>query len=477
MRILVAIANYGFKNTEYLNRMIHEYRSMQCRIDVVVLSNVSKKFGPSIEVIVGLPTKDPWSLPFGHKKVFADRLEGYDLFIYSEDDILITWENISCFLQVANVLPEDHISGFLRYELDSAGGKWYPDFVGPYHWLPTSVKKVEAITVAEFSNVHAACYVLTRDQLRKAISSGGYLVEPHQGRYDLLCSAATDPYTQCGLRKVICISHISGALVHHLSNRYAGTLGVNEDDFNRQVVFMLSQGFQEKSRQTLFPTTKCIDNIRWDKEYFGGPNRDLLSMVSQNNKRILSVGCGFPSTETTLVQNNHIVTVMPLDSIIGTISTSRGIAVTEPNFEKAFHDLDGVLFDCIIFSDVLQHLKDPLDMLSRAVRLLTPDGEFLISIPNFRYLKFFKHNFPYPLFKRWRYSENLMQMVERKHLEKWFRSIGFNEVHYQYAIEPQHSKRFKTTLAIGNALLAFRLLARGRNSKSRNVEETISFDS
>lgn len=472
MRILVAIANYGFKNTEYLNRLIHEYQSMPCKVDIVVLSNVSKKFEPSIKVVVGLPTNDPWSLPFGHKKLFAERLEDYDLFIYSEDDTLISWENINCFIQMTRVLPDGHISGFLRYELDSTGVKWYPDFVGPYHWLPTSVKKVKEFTVAEFSNVHAACYLLTREQLRKAINSGGYLVEPHQGRYDLLCSAATDPYTQCGLIKVICISHIAGTLVHHLSNRYVGALGINEADFNRQVVFMLSPEFEQKPQQALFAMTKYIDNIRWDKEYFGSPNHDLLSMVPRKSRRILSVGCGYPSTEMALVQYNHRVTVMPLDLIVGAIATSRGLEVTEPNFETAFYNLNGALFDCIIFSDVLQHLKDPLDILSRAGTLLAPDGELLISIPNFKYLKFLKHNFPYPLFKRWTYSKHLMQMVGKKHLEKWFRSIGFSEIHYQYAIEPQHLKRFKAPIAIGNSLLAFRLLARGRNGRSRQVEET-----
>src|SRR5574337_1188930 len=165
MRVLVAIANYGFRQSAYLKRLIQEYRSMPGKVDIVVLSNVPKKFEQNIEVVVGLPTKNPWSLPFGHKKIFAERLEDYGLFIYSEDDILITQKNIESFLQLTKVLPEEQISGFLRYELDSNGNTWYPDFLGPYHWLPASVRKADRFTVAEFSNVHSACYVLTRDQL------------------------------------------------------------------------------------------------------------------------------------------------------------------------------------------------------------------------------------------------------------------------------------------------------------------------
>lgn len=470
MKILVAIANYGTKNVGFLRTIIKEYQSMSYRVDIVVLSNIPKELGPGIEVKIGLCSKNPWSLPFGHKKIFAKRLEDYDLFIYSEDDILITRENIESFLQLTKVVPEDNICGFLRYELDSTGKKWYPDFRGPYHWLPKSVNKKDQFTVAEFSNAHSACYILTRDQLRRAINSGGYLVEPHQGRYDLLCSAATDPYTQCGLKKVICISHIFDMLVHHLSNRYVGHLGIDENDFDRQIAFMLSTEYGGKARQELFITTKNIDSVIWDKLYFDNNNHDLSAMVSQKAKNILSVGWGYPFTEATLVQDNHTVTAIPLDPIVGTLAASRGIKVMEPNFEKAFHDLKETQFDCIIFSDVLQHLKNPLDILSRAVKLLAPDGELLISIPNFKYLKFLKDHFPYPFFKRWTYSKNYLQMVDKNHLTKWFRSIGVNEIDFKYVDGSQylnqHLNKLRPFLEIAKVLFTKRLLAKGKKALS-----------
>lgn len=438
---------------------------MPCDIDIIILSDVPKKFEPGIEVVVGLPTKNPWSLPFGHKKIFCERLEHYDLFIYSEDDILITWNNIEAFLKLTKVLPHSHISGFLRYESDSTGKRWYPDFLGPYHWLPMSVKKVDKFTVAGFSNVHSACYILTRDQLRRSMNSGGYLVEPHKGRYDLLCSAATDPYTQCGLTKVICLSHISDMLVHHLSNRYVGELGIDENDFSRQVAFMLSAKYSGKDRQELFMTTKKnIDNIIWDKAYYDGVDDKLLSMVSQKAKKILSIGCGYPATEAALVQNNHTVIAIPLDQIVGTIASSKGINVTESNFEVAFHEQDGTLFNCIIFSDVLQHLNDPAEILSQTAKLLAPDGEMLISIPNFSYLKFLKDHFPFPFFKRWTYSKNYLHMVNKNHLTKWFRSIGVEEIDSQYVIESPRLQKLRPSFGIFNALLARRLLVRGKKT-------------
>src|ERR1022692_4253123 len=97
LKILVAIASYGTGNDGYLSRLLDEYRKMPYDVHIVVLSNVQKHLSPDIEVLVGLPTKNPRSLPFGHKPVLAQRLEQYDLFIYSEDDTLITERNIKAF--------------------------------------------------------------------------------------------------------------------------------------------------------------------------------------------------------------------------------------------------------------------------------------------------------------------------------------------------------------------------------------------
>ena len=66
-------------------------------VDIVVTSNISRELGPDVQVIVGLPDNNPLALPFAHKKLFSERVDHYDLFIYSEDDILITKRNIEAF--------------------------------------------------------------------------------------------------------------------------------------------------------------------------------------------------------------------------------------------------------------------------------------------------------------------------------------------------------------------------------------------
>ncbi len=226
-RILVAIASYGSGNDSFLRRMISEFRSMSFDIDIVIISNIEKYIDHQIKIVVGLPNKNPWSLPFAHKKLFVNKLEDYDLFIYAEDDILITEANVRAFLDATRVLREDEVAGFFRVEKGPDGMVSYPEAHSHHHWVTTSVRKRGVYTLAEFTNEHAACYMLTQAQLRKAINSGGFDVAPHEEKYDLLCTAATDPYTQCGLTKLIPVSHIDDFTVHHMSNKYVGRIGVD----------------------------------------------------------------------------------------------------------------------------------------------------------------------------------------------------------------------------------------------------------
>ncbi len=173
MKALVTIANYGTGNDKYLARVLDEYRRMEMNVHIVVTSNVPKDLGKDVEVIVGLPTKNPRSLPFAHKQIFADRKNNYDLFIYVEDDILISQRNIDSFLSVTEILPPTEYAGLFRTETDSAGKVYFPDVHRQYHWDAGSVCRRGGRTFAFFTNEHSGCYVLTRDQLGPGYCFGG----------------------------------------------------------------------------------------------------------------------------------------------------------------------------------------------------------------------------------------------------------------------------------------------------------------
>ena len=192
LKMLVAIASFGEKNLDCLKRIIERYRAMALDVDVVVTAEAPKSVDLGVEVVAGTPTKNPHSLPFAHKKLFADNMDRYDLFVYTEDDIDVSEANIRAFVRLSKVLEPTEIAGFVRYEIGRDGTRSLPDVHGRFHWRPESVRRRAGYVIAEFTNEHAGFYILTKEQLRGAVASGAFLSRPYEGRYEMLESAATD---------------------------------------------------------------------------------------------------------------------------------------------------------------------------------------------------------------------------------------------------------------------------------------------
>jgi hypothetical protein len=241
MNVLVAIANYGPFRYGYLDKALAAYRRMPWQVDVVIHSDRPKAAPAGARVVVGLPTPDPCSLPFAHKALFYEQRDRYDLFVYAEDDILIEADNLTAYVEVSQELGPDEITGFFRYERDDDGRRSFVDAHPPFDWEPGSVVRRGPYTFATFTNEHAGCYALTREQLRRALDSGGYLVPPHETYYDMRASAATDPYTRCGMMRRLCVSHLERFLVHHMPNTYVGFLGTPADEFAAQVARLVAE--------------------------------------------------------------------------------------------------------------------------------------------------------------------------------------------------------------------------------------------
>lgn len=466
MNILVGIANYGNKNRGFLDTVIKEYRSMPHRVDIVVFSNIPKDLGPGIEVVVGLPSPNPWSLPFAHKRVFAKRANDYDLFIYTEDDTLVTEQNIKAFFEVTRVLPENEIAGFMRYEMEPAGKKYYSTAHSHFHWLPESVKTIGEHTFARFTNDHSACYLLTRKQLKKALDSGGYLVEPHDKRYDLLVTAATDPYTQCGLTKVICISRFQDFVLHHLPDIYIGKLGLESEEFHRQIAALLKSAGNGSSGGCLFPVETGLKQARFSKSYYERRRDDILAIVPDDATDVLSVGCGWGATEEALVLKGHRVAAVPLDPVIGACAEAKGVEVLPPDFDEACETAAHRRFDCIIFSDILQHLRDPEQALSRYGRLLTEGGIMIASAPNFNSIKLRKDLLSggIPVCVLNSYDKTALHLTTKRMVGKWLERSGMNVDHTRYRFEGRSRKVARLTMGLLNGLVAEAIVVVGSRS-------------
>lgn len=440
-RLLIAIASFGDKNLDHLRSIIRRYQGMRFDTKVVVVSDRPKDLGSAVDVVVGLPIRNPWSLPFAHKQVFAENADNFDLFLYSEDDMDVSEDNIQAFLDVTPELDSDEIAGYLRYEIDAVGNRSFPEIHGAFHWKPQTVFKRGSQIIAEFSNEHAAFYILNRSQLKKCIASGGYLRPPYEGRYDMLCTAATDPYTNCGFRKVICISNPTRFLIHHRPNRYAGKLGISQSDFDLQLEIL------HKIAGGLHPATSLgvkeskLRNINWSKGYYENPTDEFLKLIPSNAKTVLSLGCGSGNTEEVLQSRGHNVTALPLDSVIGAVAARRGIRVIHGDWCSAIQEIDNEQFDAVLLTNLLHLFPTPKAVVTTCASFVGQGGVFVAQGPNFGRLPILtKRILRKPEFNRiGDYSASGISLFGKWKLRAWARAAGLRPAQFSWLHAASHT--------------------------------------
>jgi SAM-dependent methyltransferase len=101
--------------------------------------------------------------------------------------------------------------------------------------------------------------------------------------------------------------------------------------------------------------------------------------------RVLDVGCGsgVHGAELHRVHGHQVVGVDLSASSVDKARTRLAEAYVADVTRPEEYPFSGRRqFDVILFSDMLEHLADPLGVLVRHYRLLTPNGHIVISLPN-----------------------------------------------------------------------------------------------
>lgn len=411
---------------------------MRLRLDIHVLSDVPKDLGPNVTVHVGLPTRNPRSLPFAHRRLFAEQIANADYFIYCEDDTLITERNIRAFLEVDRVLDAGEIAGFLRVERISPEECYVESAHGPYRWDASTLVRRGSWTFASFTNFHSALTMASRAQVQKAIDSGGFVVGPHVGRFGMLECAASDLYTQCGLNRLICISRIEDFMVPHLPNTNCLKWGLRYEEFLQQ-----TRAFQEIDgshgwKGSLFEVETHMTRGRWSKNLYERPDPTLLERIPRQAKTVLSVGCGWGGTEEYLAKNGMQVTGIPVDAVFADCLRRRGIEAIEGCFEEALEQLRSRQFDVVMMLDVLHLVPNPIHWLSLLRPYVNSAGVVLATAPRtFDPLRmiWYLRGEPATAFPK-RFEDSRVQRVNRPRLRKWFDTAGMDAAIFESCNTP-----------------------------------------
>ena len=226
MKALVCISNYGDAQLLYLHQLLIAYDNMgHFEVDIVLHTTTKLDLGRySFQAQQCLC--DPAvgrDLALQHREVMIGAQDRYDLFIYTENDILITEENLLTFWKVSASLPDPYVAGFLRYERNRKrpddGQLYLPDAHPAYGEVYQGHLIAGNVRCAKLRNLHQGCFVLTQPQLKRAMQSKFFKYYVPADRLNLEVGA-TFVYIGCGLQKVIPVEHVDQLLVHHLPDKY-----------------------------------------------------------------------------------------------------------------------------------------------------------------------------------------------------------------------------------------------------------------
>ena len=447
MKVLVSIANHGNGNWQYLKKVLGAYRKMPIDVTLVVLSNIPKHLGDDIEVIVGVPSKNPWSLPFAHRTLFRERINDYDYFVYSEDDTLLSWTVFESFTSSINDITKSEIAGFLRTELSPNGEVYYSTCHGIFRWIPSSVRRRGKDLWAKYSNDHSACFVASQEQLRLGIESGGFPIEPHEGRFDMLCSAATDLYTSCGFEHLINIDQIENFSLPHLPNKYIGKMGLPAEELQWQIGALKEIFIGNYSAEELLEPETLLPGCFGSKRYREEPDPVINQMLDSSAKNILVWGAGEGIFEADLQSRGFNVSVYPLNAVMGECCRQRGLNVLPINGKVL--DGDRNQFDTVILRDVIHLIDTPESVLEEVRELLRNGGRILIRVPNFYDIRLFKRRLIDSRYRgKWNRKRIGATPFNGRSLIKLVQSTGFGNVELKKCVSNRLQKFDRLTLGL-----------------------------
>jgi len=151
---------------------------------------------------------------------------------------------------------------------------------------------------------------------------------------------------------------------------------------------MPSDYFSQKSSDTHEKLAKSPTSFADVKEgdYYRQERKDVEALIPKEARRILDVGCGEGILGKRLLEKGvKEVVGVEIEQAVCEKARENLSMVVCGDIEKIDLPFEERYFDCIVFADILEHLKDPLSVVKKLKKHLKDSGVVVASIPNVRY--------------------------------------------------------------------------------------------
>ena len=132
--------------------------------------------------------------------------------------------------------------------------------------------------------------------------------------------------------------------------------------------------------------SKDYPNVELHSEEALGENNSLVKMLSfiGTDKKVIDFGCASGYFSELLTKKGCIVTGVEINPEAAKLAEQycQKVIVADLDFVSLQEILPNEDFDVAIFGDVLEHLRNPWQILKETKSLLKPDGYVVASIPN-----------------------------------------------------------------------------------------------
>lgn len=146
------------------------------------------------------------------------------------------------------------------------------------------------------------------------------------------------------------------------------------------------------------------NSMRKSEDYYATVQKEVVELVPDGAERILEIGCGTGLTASAIKnksKNRVEIVGIEIEPDIAEKAKKNIDKVINADAERIELPYDKGYFDCIIYAGILEHLRNPWDLLIKNLKFLKQSGYVIAIMPNIAHYRIIKML----LKKEWNYRD------------------------------------------------------------------------